>query len=77
MSPGFLRHLQENWPGALAMLGLALYLPIALATGVFYTNQRWIRRGESPREYWGWIAHFTALLLAVSAAIVGSYLLKP
>jgi hypothetical protein len=76
ISPQLLAHIKENWLGALVVGGLALYLPIALATGVFYTNQRWIRRSEQPREYWGWMARFAAILLISLAVFAGAYLAK-
>ena len=38
MKPDFILHLQRNWPLAVVVVGLALYIPIALVSGVFLTN---------------------------------------
>ncbi len=77
MSPTFVQHLQHNWPLTIIVIGLAIYLPIVLVTGVFPTNQGSIRRSRDRSGYWRWVGGF-AVILAVSITILaGSWLLSP
>jgi hypothetical protein len=75
MSPVFLAHLQHNWPLTMIVVGLLIYLPIALITGDFHTNQGRIPRSADPTRYWKWILSFTSLLLACVAVLAGSFVL--
>jgi hypothetical protein len=75
MSPAFLAHLQRNWPLTVIIVGLLIYLPIALITGDFYTNQGRIFRSAEPKRYSKWILAFTSLLLACVAVLAGSFVL--
>jgi Mn2+/Fe2+ NRAMP family transporter len=76
MTPPFLVHLRHNWPLAVAVAVLGVYLPIVLASGVFFTNQGNVLRSKDPVQYWRWVARLTALLLAGCVVLVGSYLLS-
>ena len=73
---GFFEHVQRSWPLAVIIGGLALYLPIALISGRFYTNQGTVSRSDDPRRYWTRIARFLVLLLLCLVVLVGSYLLS-
>jgi Na+/H+ antiporter NhaD/arsenite permease-like protein len=75
MKPDFLLHLQKNWPLAVIVAGLMIYIPIALVSGVFYTNQGWIARSNEPDRYWRWVLLFCTLLAVSLAALFGSYYL--
>jgi len=72
----FLLHLQHNWPLAAIALGLLLFVPIVLVTGVFPTNQGRVLRSEDPVGYWRWVAGFVLLLLACSIVLIGSFFLS-
>jgi len=69
-------HLQHNWPLTAAALVLLLYIPIALVSGTFFTNQGNITRQNQPARYWRWIALFLGLLLASLVVLFGSYFLS-
>lgn len=73
MNPAFIGHLRQNWPLALVVAGLLIYIPITLVQGVFYTNQGRIFRSSDPARYWRWIFLFTILLLASAAVLVVSF----
>jgi hypothetical protein len=73
MSPGFLEHLHRNWPLALIVAGLLIFLPVTLLRGVFYTNQGRILRSTEPERYRKWVLSFLALELACLAVLLGSY----
>ena len=75
MDSGFIAHLQRNWPLTALVVGIALYLVVCLAIGVFYTNQGLVYRSATPARYWRWVQLFGLLLLGCAALLVGSYLL--
>jgi hypothetical protein len=75
MKPSLIDHLRREWPLVLATAGLAIYLPVALLRGVFYTNQGSILRDRDPEAYWHWIRRFLVLLVAGLGVIIGSYYL--
>ena len=68
MDPGFVAHLQRNWPLTVLVVGIALYLAVCLAIGVFYTNQGLVYRAATPARYWRWVRLFGLLLLGCAAA---------
>jgi threonine/homoserine/homoserine lactone efflux protein len=72
----FIRHLEHNWPLAIVVVGVFLYLPIVLVSGVFFTNQGRIRRSTAPTRYWRWVALMSGLFLACLGVLVGSYYLS-
>jgi len=76
MQPAFILHLQHNWPLAVIVGGLILYIPIVLLCGVFYTNQGKIVRSQESARYWRWVVLIVGLLLACSAVFFGSYFLS-
>ncbi|HVC16249.1 MAG TPA: hypothetical protein VNE18_03010 [Rhodanobacter sp.] len=76
MSISFIQHLQHNWPLAAIALGLLLFVPIVLVTGVFTTNQGSVTRSRDPEDYWRWVVRFTVLLLVCVAVLFGSYFLS-
>jgi hypothetical protein len=76
LKPEFVQHLRHNWPLAVAVAGLLVYLPIVLVSGVFFTNQGNLLRSRDPVQYWRWVARLASLLLAGGAVLVGSYLLE-
>ena len=76
MKPDFLDHLRHAWPLTLAALLLTIYLPIALLTGTFYSNQGSIRKASNPERYWGWVRRLFVLLLVSWAVLIASYQLK-
>jgi hypothetical protein len=73
MSPGFVDHLQRNWPLAAIVVGGAIYLVVGLALGVFYTNQGKVYRAQTPRRFSRYGQLFGLLLLACAVVLVGSY----
>lgn len=75
MSSGFLPHLQRNWPLAVVVAGLLVYLPATLIRGVFYTNRGPIRKVAEPARYWRWTLGFGGLLLACAATLLASFFL--
>jgi hypothetical protein len=75
MDSGFLSHLQRNWPLTGLVVGIAVYLVVCLAIGVFYTNQGLVYRSATPARYWKWVQLFGLLLLGCAALLIGSYLL--
>jgi hypothetical protein len=76
MKPDFILHLKHNWPLAVVAVGILLYLPVVLISGVFFTNQGRIVRSLNPTRYWGWVALMLGLLLASLAVLFGSYFLS-
>ena len=76
MKPDFILHLKHNWPLAVVAVGILLYLPIVLISGVFFTNQGRIVRSIEPARYWRWVALFLGLLLACVVVLFGSYFLS-
>jgi hypothetical protein len=72
----FLLHLQHNWPLAIVALGLLLFIPVVLVTGVFPTNQGSVLRSQDPARYWRWVAGFALLSLACLVVLIGSYFLS-
>jgi hypothetical protein len=77
MKPDFILHLQHNWPLAIVIAGLLIYLPIVLLGGVFFTNQGRVVRSDNPSLYWRWVWGFIVLLLVLLLVFFGSYLLPP
>jgi hypothetical protein len=75
MSPGFIDHLQRNWPLTALVVVIAVYLIVCLTIGVFYTNQGLVYRAATPARFWRWVELFGLLLLGCAAVLVGSYLL--
>lgn len=75
MNPGLVQHLQRNWPLAVIVAGLLVYLPITLIRGEFYTNQGPIRKVAEPARYWRWVLGFGGLLLACAATLLASFFL--
>jgi hypothetical protein len=75
MRSDFLAHLQRNWPLTALVAGIAIYLVVCLASGVFYTNQGLVYRSATPARYWRWVQLFGLLLLGCAALLLGSYLL--
>jgi len=73
MSPGFVDHLQRNWPLVAIVVGGAIYLVVGLSLGVFYTNQGKVYRAQTPRRFWRYGQLFGLLLLACAIVLVGSY----
>jgi hypothetical protein len=73
VTPEFIRHLQHNWPLAAVVLLLLLYLPVALVSGTFFTNQGNILRSKQPARYWRWVLSMSALCLVSWGVLVGSY----
>ena len=71
----FLHHLQHNWPLAVITLGLLLFVPAVLVTGVYPTNQGSVLRSQDPARYWRWVKGFALLSLACLGVLIGSYLL--
>ncbi len=76
VNPDFIIHLKHNWPLAVIIAGMVLYLPIVLMSGVFFTNQGRIFRAKEPTRYWRWVALFLGLLLASLVVLFGSYFLS-
>ena len=76
MNSELLTHLQHNWPLAAAASVAALYLLVALAGGVVYTNQGRVVREREPALYWRWVRRFALLVVACVAVLLGSYWLK-
>lgn len=76
LKPEFIQHLRHNWPLAVAVTALLVYLPIVLVSGIFFTNQGRLLRSKEPVQYWRWVARLTVLLLAGCVVLVGSYLLE-
>jgi hypothetical protein len=76
MKPDFILHLKHNWPLAVVVVGIALYLPVVLITGVFFTNQGNILRSKDPARFWRWVALFIGLLAASLVVLLGSYFLS-
>lgn len=76
MKPDFIVHLQHNWPLAVVVGGLFLYLPFVLISGVFFTNQGSIIRSIEPARYWHWVRLILGLFLVCLAVLVGSYFLS-
>jgi hypothetical protein len=75
MKPDIVLHVQHNWPLAIIIVGLLIYLPIVLLSGVFFTNQGRIVRSDNPSLYWRWVCGFIVLLLILLIVFFGSYLL--
>ena len=75
MDPDFIQHVQRNWPLAVITIGLLIYLPIVLVSGVFFTNQGRILRSNEPVRFRRWVLLFSVLLLACVAVLFGSYFL--
>jgi Mg2+ and Co2+ transporter CorA len=73
VQPNFLTHLQHNWPLTVIAIGLLLFVPLVLVTGVFPTNQGIVPRSLDPARYWRWVAGFALLLLACWVVLFGSY----
>ena len=73
MSPGFVDHLQRNWPLVAIVVGGAIYLVVGLSLGVFYTNQGKVYRAQTPRRFWRYGQLFGLLLLACTAVLIGSF----
>ena len=76
MSASFLFHLQHNWPLAVVVAGLALFIPAVLLFGVFPSNQGNVVRSRDPVTYWRWIRRFVALFVVSSVVLVGSFFLS-
>jgi hypothetical protein len=76
VKPDFIVHLKQNWPLAVIIVGIILYIPIVLISGVFLTNQGKIDRVNEPTRYWRWVALFLGLLLASLAVLFGSHFLS-
>jgi hypothetical protein len=76
MGTGFLLHLQHNWPLAVVVAGLALFIPAVLLFGVFPSNQGNVVRSLDPITYWRWVRRFVALFVVSSAVLVGSFFLS-
>jgi phosphate starvation-inducible membrane PsiE len=76
VKPEFIVHLRHNWPLAVVVVGLFLYIPFVLIRGVFFTNQGNIIRSIEPARYWHWVRLFLALFLFCLVALVGSYFLS-
>ena len=77
MGPDIAVSLQHNWPLALAAAVIALYLAVALAGGVVYTNQGRVRRDADPAGYWRWVRRFVLLFIASVAVLGMAYWLGP
>ena len=75
MRAGLLQHLRQNWPLAVLVAILAVYILAVLATGTFPTNQGSILRSQDPAAYWRWVLRFAALALAGAAVLFGSFAL--
>jgi hypothetical protein len=73
MSPGFVDHLQRNWPLLAVVVVGAIYVVVGLTLGVLYTNQGKVYRAQTPRQFWHYVQVFGLLLLACTAVLVGSY----
>jgi hypothetical protein len=76
VKPDFLAHLRHAWPLTLVAVLLTVYLPIALFTGTFYTNQGNIKKVSDPQQYWIWVRRFFALCLICWAVLIASYQLR-
>jgi hypothetical protein len=76
VKPDFIIHLKHNWPLAVIIVGIILYIPIVLISGVFLTNQGKIFRLNEPTRYWRWVALLLGLLLASLVVLFGSYFLS-
>jgi threonine/homoserine/homoserine lactone efflux protein len=76
VKPDFILHLKHNWPLAVIVVGLFVYIPIVLVSGVFFTNQGRIIRSNDPTSYWRWIARLLGLFLICLVVLLGSYLLS-
>jgi hypothetical protein len=76
MTQEFISHMKHNWPLAIVVVGLFLYIPITLITGVFYTNQGNILRSGNPKRYWQWILPLIILFFVSSVVLLGSYALS-
>ena len=76
MPETFLSHLQDNWPLAIIGIGLLLFVPLVLVTGIFPTNRGKIFRSQDPVTYWRWVCRFVVLSLACWIVLLGSYLLS-
>jgi hypothetical protein len=76
MNPRFLDHLQHNWPLAVIVIGLFVYIAITLVTGMFYTNQGRILKSSDPARYWKWVLSFIVLDLSCAVVLLGSFLLS-
>jgi len=77
MRTDFLHHLQHNWPLALVVVGLAVYLPVVLIRGVVVTNQGGIKRSNEPERFRNWVRTLVLLLGVASVVLVGTYFLDP
>jgi len=77
MNPDFIHHLRHNWPLALIVVALAVYLPIVLIRGVVITNQGGIQRSREPARFRSWVRTFVVLLVVAAAVLVGTYFLDP
>jgi hypothetical protein len=75
MDSGFIAHLQRNWPLTGLVAGIAIYVVVCLAIGVFYTNQGLVYRAATPARFWRWVQLFGLLLLACTTLLVGTYFL--
>lgn len=73
MQASLILHFQHNWPLAITALGLLIFIPIVLITGVFPTNQGSVRRSHNPASYWRWVAGFVVILLAAWIVLFVSY----
>jgi hypothetical protein len=73
VTPEFVQHLQHNWPLAAVVVLLLLYLPVALVSGTFFTNQGNILRSKQPARYWRWVVSMSVLWLASLGVLLGSY----
>jgi hypothetical protein len=76
MNSDFINHLQRNWPLTIVVLGLVIYIPVTLISGVFYINQGRILKSAEPARYWKWVAFFIALHLSSVVTLVGSFFLS-
>jgi hypothetical protein len=76
MTEEFVSHLKHNWPLLVVVIGLLLYIPVILITGVFYTNQGNILRSNDPERFWRWVIRLIILLVVSSVVLIGSYVLS-
>ena len=77
MKPDFIHHLQHNWPLAVVVVGLAVYLPVVLIRGVVVTNQGGIKRSHEPERFRNWVRTLVVLLVVAAAVLLGTYFLDP
>ena len=73
MQASLILHFQHNWPLAIIALGLLIFIPIVLITGVFPTNQGSVLRSHNPASYWRWVAGFVVILLAAWIVLFVSF----